>query len=138
MPNRWVPRRGRGGEDERGTCSGQEGLQVFDLSPRLNGGAGRTGAFHSGEEIAEASVSAMVTPPRRDGDAEETSEGLWATIGATSAFWLDLPAQVNSAADQVSAVIALSAAALPFWTGVSHVLGCATTYCTDRISDLDL
>lgn len=123
MPNRWVPRRGRGGEEERGTCSGQEGLQVFDMSARLRGGTGRTGAFNPSGGLAEASVSAMVTPPRRDGDADESSQGLWATTDATSAFWLDLPAQVNSVADQVSVVFALSAAALPSWVGPYHVRG---------------
>lgn len=105
MPNLWVPRRGHGGEEERGTRSGQEGLQVFDMSPRLSGHTGRTGEFNSGEGLAEASVSAMVTPSRRDGDADESSQELWATMGATSAFWLGLPAQVNSAAEQVGMVM---------------------------------
>lgn len=114
MPNRWVPRRGRGGEEERGTRSGQEGLQVFDMSPRLSGRTGRTGAFNPGGGLAEASVSAMVTPPCRDGDADESSQGLWATMGATSAFWPDLPAQVNSAAEQVGVVMALPTAALRY------------------------
>lgn len=94
---------------------------MFDMSPRISGRTGRTGAFNPGGGLAGASGSAMVTPPHRDGDADESSQGLWATMGATSAFWLDLPAQVNSTADQVSVVTALPADALVYWAGACHV-----------------
>lgn len=135
MPNRWTPRRGRGGEEERGTSSGQERLQVLDMSPKLTGSTGRAGVFNAGRGIAagglgDASVSAMVAPPRRDSDADESSQGLWATMGATSAFWLDLPAQVNPMPVQVNIVTTLVAAAPSHWTGARHVCGFTTYFAT--------
>lgn len=79
--------------------AGTRARQLHDWVPRQAPGSESFQACVTGMGVAKPSFGPSETVPLSSGNSMEGAQEVWAAMGPTTAFWLDLPEQVDSSAD---------------------------------------
>lgn len=112
--HRWIPRREQEREAKRGISSRRESFKTPEMSSdcTLNSGDART-AKGPISGFGLDGYSAISQPSCRSESSEGITEGVWATVDPTPAFWLDFPEHYDgkSPVDQVSLYVEVCIAA---------------------------